>query len=241
MIDSIESTRLPDTVLEPDQQFAHIMPHVNPTAVCGPMVDSYDPVASMDLSLLSPDTGTTLDSAMSTDSIPSASPVLFSSSHTPDFNSQSTENVFNPQIPPNFNFSCNMPYTNHSPNLEQSTSTYFLPNSTIDISMSQGQMPSSLYPQMNLSNAPLVQPMFENVMMENSVAAVPDCSSNMDAFFSQGDQTHVSMQNNFFSSGPELVGQPHANNDGLSKLLSDSQTNVNNSNCELEDILQQFM
>ena len=224
-----------------DQQFGQFM-NINPTGSCGPMVDSYDPVASMDLSLLSPDTGTTLNSAMSTDSIPSASPVSFSSSHSSDFVPQSTENVFNPQIPPNFNFSCNMPYTNHSPSLEQSTSTYCMPNLTANVSVSQGQMPSCSSVQRNLNNTPLAQPMLEStMMMTNSIASVPDCSSSMDAFFSQGDQSHVSMQiNNMISPGPELVGQLHANNDHLSQLLSDSQI-VDNSNCEVEDILQQFM
>ena len=212
----------------------------------------------------------TLHTAVSTDSIPSVGSLAlpFQNFHTPNFAPQvppptSMSNSFNTQIPSNFNFnSTTSPYSHPTTTVNLQNSTSFATN--FDSFVPENQMFDSSDPLLN-PNDPVMHQLLSDMVALNSDQTFS--ATNMNTNFTHSHpqapgsnyynfapvpnshasavvppQPNMSGQANsmFAMSCDVALTQLNVENGGnnVSHLLPDSQ--IANSNPEVQDILQQF-
>ena len=237
--------------LSPDQYFPNFS---NPTGSCSSLLET-SPVSgnstlSADVSLpceFSPETGLSLHSAMSTESLQSASSAI---SQTIDFSQVHQTNVFSTQFPSTFDFSSNTSElsSHHAP--DPLLPSNFFPTQALDHSMpdAQSAFDSSNLAPINLSDS-LIQQMSGEMIEHhnfNSPCSAPDQGASFESIYSRNELQPNIMQNSISHNATQdnmsyAQAQMNFSDDVLSMLVSDSPPNISESNPEVQDILQQFM
>ena len=242
--------------LSPGQHFPS---YTNPTNSCSPLLEtslvSDNSAAHVTQRLscnFSPESGTSLESAMSADSIPSVSSVSFSNSdQTLDFLPQTIQNrIFNPQIPSSFNFSDNAStsssYQTHDQYTDPMQCCNIFPTQSLYRPLSETH---NLFDNSNRylinSSDPLMQRLLTGEMMGCSnfmYSATCDSNESKDRV-----NCRYNLLQNLISPKPSCTkdSMPYVQTHLIpsdDKLRSaDLSPCISNTNHELQDILQQFI
>ena len=238
--------------LSPGQHFPSF---TNPTNSCSPLLEtslvSGNSAARVTQRLscnFSPQSGASLESAMSADSIPSVSSVSFSNSdQTLDSLPQTLQNsIFNPQIPSSFTFSDNAStsssYQTQYTDPMQSCNIFPTQFLYRPLPEAHNLFDNSNHYLINSSD-PLMQQLTGEMMGCSNFMYSATCDSNE-------SKDRVNCRYNFLQN--MTSPKPSCTKDSMpyvqthlipcdDKLRSDLSPNISNTNHELQDILQQFI